>query len=354
MATVTGTFDISTLLAARFQSPAAFGLETIELILRNDLSAHNAIVGEMLAEMCEVTSDRQRIYGTSVDGSMQEVDEYGAGPTQQNKPGATTGFPLRLFQFPLSWTAKFFQTAKAADMATMQLAAEKAHLREIQRQIKKAMFLSANYDFRDYLVDNVTLNVKRFVNADSAAIPDGPNGETFDGTSHTHYSANSGLTATVLTNLVNNVIEHGHGGYVKLAINKTDEAAVRALTGFVGYIDARVAASMNTDRASMTTLDVSRLDNRAIGVFAGAEVWVKPWALASYPFAWDSASPNKPLAFRQRDVDTLQGLRIAAENDEYPLIVKFMEAEFGIGVWTRTNGALLYTGGASWTDPTIA
>jgi hypothetical protein len=30
-----------------------------------------------------------------------------------------------------------------------------------------------------------------------------------------------------------------------------------------------------------------------------------------------------------------------------------MEAEFGVGVWTRTNGAMLYFGGTSYTDPTI-
>ena len=31
-----------------------------------------------------------------------------------------------------------------------------------------------------------------------------------------------------------------------------------------------------------------------------------------------------------------------------------MEAEFGIGVWTRTNGLVHYTGGSSYTDPTIS
>ncbi len=62
----------------------------------------------------------------------------------------------------------------------------------------------------------------------------------------------------------------------------------------------------------------------------------------------------KPLAFRQREAASLQGLRIAAQLDTHPLYAQYMEAEFGVGVWTRTNGAVLYFGGASYTDPTIS
>src|SRR5690606_13764465 len=132
-----------------------------------------------------------------------------------------------------------------------------------------------------------------------------------------HYDANSGLTAATAKAIINDVIEHGHGNMVKLAISRTDEATVRALTGFVAYPDPRIIY-----RASDTpgqTLDISRLDNRAIGIFEGAEVWVKPWAIANYLFAWDDGDPMKPLAFRQREAASLQGLRIAAQLDTHPL-----------------------------------
>jgi len=352
MASNTGTYDIATLLATRITSAAEFGLDTIERVLAADVAAHNAIVQEMVSDMCEVTIDRQRIYGTSAGGEMQEVDEYGAAPTQKALPGSTVGFPLRLFQYNIGWTAKFLQQATPADLAIQTQAAEAAHLRGIQLQLKRAIFRSANYTFIDHLVDNVSLAVKRFVNADSAAIPDGPNGEAFDGATHDHYQAEATYTATFLTNIINNVIEHGHGGAVRVAINKADEAATRALSGFVAYPDPRIIY-----RASDTpgqTLDFARLDNRAIGIFGGAEVWVKSWAIAAYPFVWDSADPNKPLAFRQRAQAGLQGLRIAAENADYPLYAKFMEAELGIAVWTRTNGAVLKTDNATWADPTIS
>jgi hypothetical protein len=356
MTTITGTHDISDLIAARFQSAASFGLDTIQQVLAADIAAHNQIVNEMVGEMCELSVDRQRIYGTSASGDMVEVDEYGAAPTQKARTGATVGFPLKLFQFNIGWTAKWMQTKTPADMAASTQAAEKAHLREIQRQIKKALYLSANYTHLDHLVDNVSLSVKRLLNADSSEIPEGPNGETYDGSTHSHYNFNATLTAAALEANINDVIEHGHGSSVKIAINKADESAVRALSGFVAYPDPRMIVPVySATGVPAMKLDISRLDNRAIGVFAGAEVVVKPWAISLYPFAWDAGGSQKPLVYRQRDSAAIQGLRIASENDDYPLYSRFMEAEFGIGVWTRTNGAVLFTNnGGAYVDPTIS
>lgn len=351
MAQMTGSNNINDLIAVRFQSAAAYGLDTIERVLRADIAAHNQIVGEMISEICEVTTDRQRIYGTFADGDMQEVDEYSAAPTQRPITGVTAGFPLRTFQFNIGWTEKYFQRATPADMAQTVLAAELAHLRGIQKEIKKAIFLSANYVFSDFMVDKVDIAVRRFLNADGLNVPNGPNGENFDGATHTHYTASNGWNASALLAAVNNVIEHGHGANVKLAINKGDEAAVRALSGFVAYIDPRLNIPGGaTTGVPGVRLDVSRLDNRPIGIFGGAEVWVKPWVPQGYGFAWDAGTPLKPLAFRQEASQALQGLRIMAENRDYPLYARIMEASFGVAAWTRTNGACHYAGGASWTD----
>ncbi|MDR3572866.1 MAG: hypothetical protein P4L50_03310 [Anaerolineaceae bacterium] len=349
-----GTYDISSLLAARFQSVAAFGMSTVRLVLDADIAAHNQIVQELMLEFCEITTDRQRIYGTSQSGDMVEVDEYGRAPAKRQNPGATVGFPMKNFQFNLGWTAKWLQTRTPADVAISVQGAEKAHLRAIQLELKRAIFRSANYVYRDHLVDNIDFNIKRFINADSSLMADGPNGENFDGSSHTHYLARAGgsLAASDVTSLINTVVEHGFGGSVKLAISRTDEATFRALTGFTAYIDPRLINGTFANQPGQR-LDISRMDNRAIGIFGAAEVWVKPWCLANYCVCWDTANPNKPLAFRQRNETALQGLRIAAEYDDYPLQAQFMEAEFGMGVWTRTNGGVLYFGNTSYADPTI-
>lgn len=348
----TGTNDISTLLAARNQSVADYGLTNIQPILAAELQAHNAIVTMLTTDLAEFTTDRQRKYGVSVQGDMYEVDEYGRAPTQVAKPGDTVAFPLKLFQYAIGWTQKWMDLHTPADMAIAVQAAERAHLRMITREMKKGFMLSSNYVFNDFLVDGVDLSVKRLVNADSASIPEGPNNEVFDGSTHTHYLARAGgsLAASDLTALINTVIEHGYGKNVKVAISTTDEATVRALTGFTAYPDPRIVYR-NSDTPGQT-LDISRLNNRAIGIFGGAEIWVKSWMPANYAFAWDAGSPP-PLAFRQRSNASIQGLRIAATNNIYPLYAQYMEAEFGVGVWTRTNGAMLYFGGSSYTNPTI-
>ena len=356
MATVTGTQDISSLLAARFTSAAEYGLDTIVQVLQDDLAAHNSIVADMVSELADPTTDRQRIYGTSVSGEMQEVDEYGRGQTQVDRPGETVEFPLRKYQFAIGWTEDWFLEKTPADVAIAALGAQKAHIRGIQKKIKEAIFGSSNYSSRDIFVDKVSFGIKRLVNADSANIPDGPNGESFDGATHTHYLARDGgsLVLDDILAQINHVSEHGHSSMVKIGINKADEGTIRALTGtngFQAYPDPRVIY-----RASDTpgnTLDITRMDNVAIGIVGRAEVWVKPWVPAYYTFCWDSGSAGKPLAYRQKVSSALQGLRIAATLSTHPLVAQYMEAYYGFGVWERTNGAALYFGDTTYTDPTF-
>jgi hypothetical protein len=345
----TGTYSIADLLKVRFSSAKELGLDTIAATLQADLAVHNQIVTELVSEMCEVGTDARRVYGGSNTAEMTEVDEFGRAPSQKNVGGVECGFPLKLFQYNLGWTRKFLENATVGDLVQGQLDAQKAHMVQIRKEIQYASLRAVNFNFTDHLVDNVVLPVKRFLNADSAAIPDGPNGETFAGASHDHYTDVTPLAVADITGLVDTVVEHGHGNYVKLCISRTDEAAFRALSGFVAYVDPRLnlgAASNQPEKR----LDVSRLDNRAIGILGGAEVWVKPWMVANYAMVYDAGDSRKPLYFRQRLASAMQGLRLAAEFDSHPLQAQVMEAEFGIGVWTRTNGAVHYSGNNTWAD----
>ncbi|HEU5089069.1 MAG TPA: hypothetical protein VFT99_16550, partial [Roseiflexaceae bacterium] len=210
------------LLAVRFQSVNDFGENTVVQTLQADLAAHNAMATEMVSDLAMLTTDTQGVYGSGAVGQMVEVDEFGRSETQKVAPGSTVAWPLRLFQYGVGWTRKFLQNATPADLAQAQLAAEEAHRREIRYQIKSAIFGSSNYTFADYLVNNVSLGVKRFVNADSAAIPDAPDGSTFTASSHTHYDAAAALSTTVVDAAITDLIEHGHGSRVMIAINYSD------------------------------------------------------------------------------------------------------------------------------------
>lgn len=348
----TGTHDIDSLLATRFTSVIEFGMDTIVEVLKRDLAVHNALTADILGALVVVSTDRRRLAGSSTRLDMFEVDEYGRGPTQKEVPGSTVDFPLKKYQLPVGWNQDWFFEHTPADMATAILGVEQAHRIQLRREVQRAIFLSSNYTQIDRFVDNVSLSVKRLVNADSDPIPDGPNGEQFDGATHTHYNAEASLTNAGLLASIDDLVEHGHGGAVSCVIAQADEAAVRALTDFNPYLDPRITLNMNANEADRKRLDITRLDNRAIGIFGAAEVWVKPWAIADYSLIYDTTAPA-PIVMREKPISQLRGLRLAAELDTHPLIAQYFEAYFGMGIWNRTNAVVHYSANASYADPVI-
>jgi hypothetical protein len=356
MAGRTGTHDISFLLAAT--NPITNGTISFDDIVRTldaDVAAYNTIMRDSLDALVTPrngTADRIGAYGGSASGSMTEVDEHGRAPTQRAAAVAQVGFPLKKYQYNVGWTKEWEKRRSPADFARSVQGAQAGHHQRVSAELKKALFLSANFTLRDHLVDNVDIAVKRLVNADGAVIPNGPNGETFDGATHTHYLANATLTTTAVDSAISTVVEHGHGSSLRIYISQTNETAFRALTGFVAYVDPRLMLGTQTNQPA-TRLDISRLNNRAIGIYGAAEVWVKPWAIANYAIVFDAGSPQKTLGMREDPAGSMDLVR-AAEFEDHPLRVDFYESYFGFGVLTRTNGAILYFAGASYTDPTIS
>jgi hypothetical protein len=352
MAPQVGTYTIADLLDVRFQSVNEFGTNTVVEVLQNDLTAHNAIVDEMLGDLAAETTDTQDVYGTGSSGEMVEVDEFGRSETQKAAPGSTVAYPLRLFQYGIGWTRKWMQSATPADLALRQLDAQKAHLKRIRYDIKRALFLSTNYTFNDFLINNVALGVKRLVNADSAAIPDAPDGATFNAATHTHYDANATLTTAVVDAAITDLIEHGHGSRPRIAIHYSNAAAFTALTGFVLAVPQYVQTPAYNVTIPSVRTDLGNQYNRLLGYYGAAEVWVKPWAVANYFFLWDAGAAGKPLKRRQR-AGGPTGLQIAAPFEGYPLYAEYMEAEFGFGVWTRTNGVAVQFNNGTYQNPTL-
>jgi hypothetical protein len=347
-----GTHDLQYLLTVTNQSVAQFGADAVLEVVRNELATHNELLQQTVGDFMEVTTDRQRPTGQGQSGSMYEVDEYGRAPTQRDVGSGSLALPLRRFQFAVGWTDMWFETKTPADLALQLQNSQKAHIRRVMYEIKRGIYFTGNYTFRDFLVDQVDLPVKRLANADGMYIQEGPNTEVFDPATHTHYDASATLTDAALVGIVNDVAEHGWTQSLRLYINTANEAAVRALPSFSAYPDPRISLGVNVNRLESPTLNISRMDNRPIGIFGLAEVWVKPWALPNYYLAIDVAGA-KPFGFRQRTQTTLQGLRLDGSLRAFPLNTDHLTAEFGIGVLQRTKAAILYVGGGSYVDPTL-
>lgn len=348
----TGTHSVTDLLQITSGNAFDFGLESILEAITVELNAHNLVVNSALTELSTPTTERDEPWGGATDGEFQEVDEFGVAPSQKAIAPESVAYPLKKYQFNISWTLDYFKTTTPAGVAQMTVNAQARHLRNLRSQIRKALLLSTNYSLRDNLIDNKTLAVKRLINADGQAIPTGPNGETFDGSTHTHYLGYSTLTTTALDGMLSTLVEHGHGADIRIYINKAQEATVRGLSGFTAYLDARIIPSTASNQAR-GSLDVTRNDNRAIGLYGGAEIWVKDWIPASYLFGFSAGDQRKPLKFRQRAQASLQGLRLAGQASSHPLFAQFFEAEFGFGAYWRTNGVATYIGGASYVDPSV-
>lgn len=346
----TGTYDIASLQAATNTSAVAFGFDNIAEIIAADNAAFSAVVEDMLAELAMTTKDRLRLVGSSLGGNAMEVDEYGQGPTQKDVPAYFVGIPLKRITFPIGWTTQWLKNAKASDLAVRNGAAQGAHLRRARYELQKAIFTPTNATFLDHLVDKASLAVKAFINADSSAMSNGPNGETFDGSTHTHYDGSATLTAAAITALISDVVEHRNGARVRVYINTTNATAFAALTGFTSLSQPYLTLATSSDRVEAPRQSPNA-DNRQIGFFGVAEVWTKPWIPANYAVAVDVDAPQKPLLRRVEEND--RGLHVAAEIESYPLHANFAEWFYGFGAWNRTALAVLKFDNATYSAPTL-
>ena len=357
----TGTYTIADLSSNTFATTtvAEMGIDALNTAIQADLDMHNARVTEVLSDLAQPTTDRSTIYGTNADSDMVPVDEFGRGPTQKITRGSKVEFPLDKFQFAIGWTADYLRRATVQDFALRQISARQAHLRRLAVDVKNALFGATNYTYTDRFVDGNDLAVKRLVNADSAPIPNGPNGEVFNAATHSHYdaidwgAATSGQKIAFVQAMFSDLVEHGHGADVRLYVNKAQETDLRALTPNFTPLPPPNVIQATSNTVAVGTLDISRADNRLIGYFDGFPVYTKPWVPASYFLTFAAGDPRKPLRFRRSTVAGEQGLFIAGQIITHPLQAQYMETFHGFGVYTRTNAVIGYLGGGSYVVPTF-
>lgn len=357
----TGTHTIADLATNAFANePAVDNLAALQEAVQRDLDAHNEMLAEQLGVFARATTERTTVYGTNDEIEFHSADEFSRGPTQKIGVGAMVAFPLDKFQAAVGWTADYLRRASAQDVALRAIAVRKADTKNMQRALREALFVPTNYTWTDRVVDGAQLAVKRLVNADGAPIPNGPNGEAFNGASHTHYLADdwsgtptADARATALASLTGTVSEHGHSEGLTIFINTAQEPAVRSASDFVGLIYPNtVPAPGGQDDRGQGVLDISDANNRLIGYWRGIPVQVKPWVPAGYLLAVATGDAQKPLAFRRSTIaQEAAGLFIAGTVVNHPLQAEYAERFFGFGAWARTNGAVLFVGDDDYAAP---
>ena len=346
-----GTLDIDSLLQnqAAFQTVQTFGVEEFAASVQRELAAHDMNVRDMLAEIASPAPDRLWPGAVGSTKEMFEADEGSQVPTQKISGGYNMGAPLKKRQISVGWDREFFRRTTVGQMAAELRACEEAHVLMLYRDVRRALFHSSNYTFKERYQDPlIDIPVKRLANADSLPIENGPNGETFNAATHSHYLGSATLTAAAVQSTINTVLEHRVTGGLRIVIAQADRTAFEALVGFKAYPDPRIQY-VATDQ-NRQTINLERMNNLAIGTFGAAEVWVKPWGIANYVLVYDAAGP-RPLAYRQREGDL--ALNLAGQFEAFPLHTDFLEAHYGFGVRYRTAAAILYFANATYADPVI-
>lgn len=350
-----GTLAVLDDLATVNETVAGFGEAELAARFAQALAVHNAVFADMVSDLATPTAAYLLPYGGGDTAIIDELDEFGAADASKPAIAGNVGLPLRNYEGTLQTTRTWMETNSVAKLASKVDAFATADVKNFQRVIKRAFFKSTNTTgYIDRRQSGLTYDLKALLNSDGQAIPDGPGGVTFDGSNHTHYVGTSTLTAASQLALINNVVEHGVDGDLRLYIARGNEAAFRLLTGFTAYVDARITVGSATAVGNVA-LDTSNITDRAIGVFEGAEVWVKPWVPTDYQVAIDVGAGQKPLGARTRtgDFTGTGAFQIRAEHEHYPLRAQHMGREFGIGVVGRHKAAVNYSANSTYAIPTF-
>lgn len=357
MTTKNAIVSIDDLLLVQRASAAEYGVDKIAQTIQSEVNYTNAQVSQMVSEMCTLTTSQIIPWGNQEAHLMTQLTELGQAVPQKMSVGINASVPLKRFGQSLGWTVKAFEIMTPAELANQFLAARQGYLLQVQRQIKKAVFTSASATWTDSLYNGVSLTLYPFANGDSTTIPTSPAGSTFS--NHNHYNGASAFSPSAVNDLITDVVEHGNTRNLNIYCSLSDVSNfTSASAGFTALPDERTQTLL-TQLVSGQTVDVSDYENKLIGYWnggggAGVPVNVRSWVPQHYYVCMSLGMGEKPLLFRQRPQQSLQGWRINPLYKDSPIYAQEMEAEFGVNAYNRVMAAVLYDQNATYTSPTIA
>lgn len=352
MALRTGTYNLTDLEGISNVNVIQFGLDNTLDAITGEYEAHNAVLQLALNEFVVRTIDPESAWGGGSQGDFQEVGDFGTGATQKATTPDRIGTPLNKYAFPVAWTQDYLYETTPAALAAI---AKNVMTRDVVRyrvEMARAMFKPTNYVKMDRYGTQLAITIKPFVNADGATIPMGPNGQVFDGATHTHYMASATLTTTIADAAIQNLLEHGHGAGVRILVNQANVAAWTVLTGWTTILPATIIAPNNV-QIGQGALDIGRVSDRLEGYYRGYPVYSRTYVPAGYFFVHAVGDNRKSMRLRVPRQTQLQGLRLESSEKVHPIYVQHHENRYGFSANERTNGVAVFTAGGAYVEPII-
>ncbi len=374
--TLAVTDALSSLLGSQL-SVIQYGTAAAYQQIQEENEAYNRVVAEELSLFADMSEDSTRAYGGAQVIDNEEMGEMDGLDASKIAGAYPISFPLTRHGAKVGYTRDWLATNSADQLAANYLAARTGDQLKIQSKIRRAIYYPISRPvytsggnpggtvnsaaYVDRLVPpNVPLPLYPLLNADGKPVPIGPNGETFDPSTHTHYMASDwtdgGSTPTTrdgdVQAALNNLLEHRVDGDLRLFINRADESKYRALPNFVRAYDASVNVGANLTYAT-GSLDVRNYNNRRIGTFNGVDVWIKPWTFPNYavPMAMGTESGQRALVWRTRKGGLWSDYNFRFKQDDFPITADGMTRDGDCSVWNRHMAVVLYTGGGTYTAP---
>lgn len=316
-------------------------------IIEDALAQHNEMMQELMSVLVSPVTAYQEYFQPGSSGYLQEHDEYGRPLPTRLGPGWSVAYPIKMFGDNKGWTDIALAKLTVGELSRQVGDAMAKDYRTMVREIRRALFYSANTTFTDEQYGSLT--IRRLVNGDGMLVPDYYE-DTF-ATTHTHYITSGGaaLADDDIKAAVDLLTEHGLDDDIRALFNKAQETAVKALTDFTRVYPAKI------DPGATTAQAIGLSDPDAIGWCEEAEIALKPWVPSGYFFVYD-ASGDAPLGMRQYEVARLKGFHLAADEKidaHYPLHNRFFRRLAGFGGRHRLNGVCVQiSANANYTDPT--
>ena len=192
------------------------------------------------------TDNPESRYAIGNSAAMVAHTEYGR-PDPSRAEMAGHMLPLRKWDHMLGWTADYLEEARLTDIeADLNLAVEAARNRWrmslLQRLIKRGDESGTTYGLSATGLSPGFATAAANTGVDF--IPPSYAGTTFT-SAHEHYVAIAGgvFTNAVFSDAASELMEHGHQPPYEFMIGPSDEAAVKALTDFVGVDEAIINQS---------------------------------------------------------------------------------------------------------------
>lgn len=230
MPLITGTYSLRDLQSFNQLPIAQYDPAALAAALAADNASHARLLAEMLGAFVEDTTERVGAVPVPGTGSMIRVNEDGVVQTRKTPTPSQQNYPLYKFQHGAGMTEDYLMRATPADLAMIQLTAQRSHLNSVRIEMQRALLSPTNRTERDRFRDGMELKVKALANGDGVVPYSGPNGEEFDG-SHSHYTGVTTFNEAALSALIANVTEHTDNANVQVWINRAQEGAVRGMTG---------------------------------------------------------------------------------------------------------------------------